>query len=164
MLPVVIGRGKLYVNGTAMGNCSQVRLGPKIEVARYNDYSTGIRRVGKSRISSRGCGGSFQTDYITSANMSLYLAGVELATLSFVTKNARGIMPNPIYTLTNVTIWPSGETDLVGDNYQTLQFGFEGTLEPPSVNVSGTTTTSTTTTSTTSTSTTTTSTTTTTTT
>jgi hypothetical protein len=135
-LPLVIGRGKFYVNGTFLGNCSQVRFAPKIEVARYNDYSTGIRRTGKIRVASKGFTGSFITDYITSANLSLYLNGALLASVVFAGNNPVS-GPDVLYTFTSVAILPGGEEELIGDSWQVLPFNFEGTMYDPTVSAVG---------------------------
>jgi hypothetical protein len=140
--PIVIGGGILSINGSDAGDFFVVKFTPKIEVIKYNDYSTGVKRTGLIRTSFEGYTGSIATNEITATNMALYLAGQHLCDLSFGQINANEGGPTPVYTFTDVTILPSGETELVADDgmssFQALVFSFEGTMTMPVVNVAAT--------------------------
>jgi hypothetical protein len=135
-LPTVLGRGKLYVNGSAVGNCGKVSFAPKIEWARRNDYSTGVKRTGEIRVSGKTVTGSFTTDYITGTNLSMFLNGLLLASVVFVGNNPT-TGPDILYSFTDVAIMASGEADLVGDDWQKLSFMFEGTTTDPVASAAG---------------------------
>jgi hypothetical protein len=130
---VVLGGGVFSCSGFS-GNCTKVTFAPKIEVAKYADYSTGVKRWGKIRASFRGFTGMFVTDYITGGNLALFIAGMtgtSLASASFSGVTADGRSSS--YTFTNVAITPGGETDLINfDKFQEVPFAFEGTMTMPS--------------------------------
>ena len=129
-MPVVISGGVLYIAGRDVGNCEQVRLGAKFEVARHADYSSKVRRWGRVAISHMGWGGAFVTDSITGVNITLYYAGLELTTVEFKSSEVYG--PPYHYTLTKATIIPAGESELINfDKTQQMGFTFEGTVDMP---------------------------------
>jgi hypothetical protein len=136
-IPIVAGGGVLSINGSVIGNVNKFQFSPKFELARYNDYSTGIKRTGIIRVASRQLQGSFLTDYITLANMSLFINAAHIDAMVFYSANPVPQGVNPIYTFIDVTIVPGGETQLIieadGDTWQGLTFAFEGTLTMPDV-------------------------------
>jgi hypothetical protein len=129
-LPVVLGRGELYVGGTYIGNCTQVKFAPKMPIMKHYDCRGGQKVADWIFITQREFSGSFQTDYITPHNVSLFLIGAMGVSLRFVGKNPISSGPSVTYSFTDVTITPGGDADLIGDDWQKLPFNFEGTSVP----------------------------------
>jgi hypothetical protein len=125
-VPIVIGRGKLYIDGRAIGNCKKVFYRPEKTFLKKMSYASGVRTVVAAVTSEYTLTGGFVTDHITKANLDLFLSqDATLHVVEFRANNGRG--SNGIYTFSDCLIKPEGDHTLVGNEWQEFGFSFEAT-------------------------------------
>jgi len=181
MTTLIVPRGKLWIgtySGTTpptdpagytfLGNCKDVGAQPQEEVLDHYDYTSGYRTRDEQVTLELKYTGSFVTDHISTANLAKFfsatIVGNEIRafqaianrySLKFVTDNPIG--PNMTYKFNKVKLTPNGDFKLVVEEWQEMNFSFEGLADTtnfsssPYITITYTTTTSTTSTTTTST-------------
>ncbi len=146
---LTLGRGKFYLaawSGSTppsvgslefLGNVNPLTIQPTEETLKHQDYTEGTRSLDEEITLEEGHNGTFKADHITTKNLAMYFRGTivgdtvriltSLSTrymMRFVQNNANG--PNRTYTWWKVKLTPNGPLSLVGDEWQALDFKFEG--------------------------------------
>lgn len=153
-LPLVIGRGKLYIGAYTgadmttpplaealvyVGNCSEITYTVEEDAIEHQDYSEGIRSIDDEVTLELKYNGAFTTDHITDENITRFTGGSLVGTdiralasmgtryqLKFVQVNARTGAEGKTYWFKKTKLKPSGTASLIGDDYQKLGFTFTG--------------------------------------